>query len=422
MTARAIDEPHRASSQLELLFDLTFVVAIASVTAQLAHRIALGNAIEGVTPFLQVFFAIWWAWMNFTWFASSYDTDDVPYRLLTLVQMAGVLVLASGVPAAINDTDYRAVTIGYFIMRIGLVGQWVRAAIDDPAGRATARRYAIGISVAELGWVLRLLLQQRGVLSSTSLLPIFAGLVALELAVPVWSERTRPTSWHPQHMAERYGLFTIILLGESVLSASTGAQAALDAGGVDASFVTIAVAALVLVFALWWLYFLEPCGAGLARHRDRSRIWGYGHFGIFAALAALGAGLDVAVEYTGHHVDASPVAVSYAIAIPVSAFLALLWAVNAPVVERLVIRPPTSLGSAAVVLLLPLGAGLAGAAVVVAAIAVVATLIIVVTIVPLKPVDADLANASEADQSSRRPTSPEDVGAHRRIPRTAWRG
>ena len=111
-----------------------------------------------------MFFAIWWAWMNFTWFASSYDTDDVPYRLLTLLQMVGVLVLAAGVPTAMNQNDYRAVTIGYFLMRIGLIAQWVRASIEDPAGRRTARRYAAGISVAEVAWVVRLLLQERRVL------------------------------------------------------------------------------------------------------------------------------------------------------------------------------------------------------------------------------------------------------------------
>ncbi|GAA3223385.1 hypothetical protein GCM10020216_036220 [Nonomuraea helvata] len=75
------------------------MVAVAGVTAQLAHGIAAGHGLAGLVPFLQVFFAIWWAWMNFTWFASSYDTDDVPYRLLTMVQMAGVLILAAGVPA-----------------------------------------------------------------------------------------------------------------------------------------------------------------------------------------------------------------------------------------------------------------------------------------------------------------------------------
>jgi low temperature requirement protein LtrA len=106
MNARSSDELHRASSQLELLFDLTFVIAIASLTSRFAHAIGSGHAVEATVPFLQVFFAIWWAWVNFTWFASSFDTDDVPFRLLTLVQMAGVLVLAAGVPAALDHGDY----------------------------------------------------------------------------------------------------------------------------------------------------------------------------------------------------------------------------------------------------------------------------------------------------------------------------
>src|SRR3954454_4857598 len=154
MTARPIDEPNRVSSQLELLFDLTFVVAVAAITDQLAHTVAEGHAREGVLPFLQVFFAIWWAWMNFTWFASSYDTDDVAYRLLTMLQMAGVLVLAAGVPSAAQHSDYRAVALGYLIMRVGLVCQWRRAAIEDPTSRLTAMRYAAAISLVELGWLL----------------------------------------------------------------------------------------------------------------------------------------------------------------------------------------------------------------------------------------------------------------------------
>ena len=122
------------------MFDLTFVVAVASITAGLAHGIADGHGIADLPAFLQVFFAIWWAWMNFTWFASSYDTDDVAYRLLTMVQMAGVLVLAAGVPAAFDDASYRGVTLGYLVMRVGLVAQWLRAAVEAPAGRGTGLR------------------------------------------------------------------------------------------------------------------------------------------------------------------------------------------------------------------------------------------------------------------------------------------
>jgi low temperature requirement protein LtrA len=381
MGARPTDEAHRASSPLELLFDLTFVVAVASITAELAHGIADGHAPDALTAFLQVFFAIWWAWMNFTWFASSYDTDDVPYRILTMVQMAGVLVLAAGVPTAFSTYDYRAITYGYLVMRIGLVAQWLRAALEDAGGRRTALRYAAGISILQVGWLTRLVLAETGVLPEASLTPVFVVLAALELAVPRWAERTRPTGWHPHHIAERYGLFAVILLGESVLAASTGMDAALESGaGVTGSLVTIAAAGLILLFALWWLYFLEPAGEGLARRRQWSFVWGYGHYGIFAALAAIGAGLEVAVEHTGHHLDVSVIGVGYAVAIPVCVFLVLLWAVHAPIVRRPVIPPALTLGAAVALALVPLAAEAIGLVLVVATIAGICAGLVATTI------------------------------------------
>jgi low temperature requirement protein LtrA len=95
MLRRDTAERHRASTPLELLFDLTFVVAVSQAAQGLAHKVEEGHLGSGVEAYLMVFFGIWWAWMNFSWFASAYDTDDVPYRLLTLLQMAGVLVLAA---------------------------------------------------------------------------------------------------------------------------------------------------------------------------------------------------------------------------------------------------------------------------------------------------------------------------------------
>ncbi|WP_345468801.1 low temperature requirement protein A [Actinoallomurus oryzae] len=380
MAARAIDEPHRVSSQLELLFDLTFVVAVAAVTAQFAHHIADGHALAGLVPFLQVFFAVWWAWMNFTWFASSYDTDDVPYRLLTMVQMAGVLVLAAGVPAAADRSDYRAVAIGYLVMRAALVAQWLRAGAEDPAGRRTALRYALGIAVAQAGWIAWLVLAGTGTLPSSAQVPCFVGLAALELAVPRWAERPGPTNWHPHHIAERYGLFTIILFGESVLAASNGVGAALDGGEINRPLIIIAGSGLVLLFALWWLYFLAPAGEGLNDRRHLSYRWGYGHYGIFVSLAALGAGLEVAVGQTGHDLRASPLAICYAVAIPTALFVTLLWMVHTPLLAEPVLRPTVVVCGVTAVLLLPLVASRIGVVTVVAAIAAVCVLMTMVTI------------------------------------------
>ncbi len=157
--------------------------------------------------------------------------------------------------------------------------------------------------------------------------------------MPLWAERKRATSWHPHHIAERYGLFAIILLGESVLAASTGVQRALEADGVSAPLVGVGVCrararlrALVAVLP-------AAGGEGLAASRERSYVWGYGHYGVFAALAAVGAGLEAAVEHTGHHAAVSAVAVGYAVAVPVAVFLVLVWALHVPIIARPVLRP-----------------------------------------------------------------------------------
>ncbi|WP_394770689.1 low temperature requirement protein A [Lacisediminihabitans sp.] len=370
MVARNPSEPHRASSPLELLFDLTFVVAISQVAAPLAE----GHGLDGIVPYLMVFFAIWWAWMNFTWFASAYDIDDVPYRLLTMLQMAGVLVLAAGVPAAFEGQDYVFVTVGYLIMRVGLVSQWIRAGVEHPQGRVTAFRYAGGVTLVQLGWVARLALPPEFGVAS------FVVLAVLDLSVPLWAERTGSTSWHPHHIAERYGLFTIILLGESVSAATIAVKGSLSATGVSAGLVEVAVGGLVLLFALWWLYYLEPAGAGLAARRNRSFLWGYGHYVIFASLAAVGAALEVAVEHGAGEAHLSDAGAALALAVPVALFLASLSALHAPLASRLAIRPAAVAIAVALILAVPLAAPANGLPSSVLAIALVAAALAAVTI------------------------------------------
>ncbi len=327
MRGRAIDEEHRAATPLELLFDLTFVVAVAQVAAELAHGVADDDAGGSLVSYLMVFFAIWWAWMNFSWFASAYDTDDVPYRLLTLLQMAGVLVFAAGIHDAFSSQDFVTGTFGYVLMRVAMLAQWARAARSDPEHRQTATRFVVGIGLVQVCWLLRLLLPE-GVA-----FVVFFVLVLAELAVPLWAERPRMTPWHPHHIAERYGLFTIIVLGECVLATNVALQVVVEDTGWDPDLLLVGGGGLVLLFSLWWMYFLKEAGAGLARRRELGFWWGYGHFGVFAALAALGAGLEVAVEAVSHHVAAPEGLVGLAIALPVAGYLVVVWLLHAPLGE-----------------------------------------------------------------------------------------
>src|SRR5687767_7734719 len=99
---RWAEEPHRTATSLELFYDLCFVVAVAQLSSELHHLIVERRFADGVIGFAATFFGIWWAWVTYVWFASGHDSDDVPFRLLTLVQMAGVLVLAAGVHDAME--------------------------------------------------------------------------------------------------------------------------------------------------------------------------------------------------------------------------------------------------------------------------------------------------------------------------------
>ncbi|MFH8239365.1 low temperature requirement protein A [Streptomyces sp. G6] len=323
LTARGPHESHRAATPLELFFDLCFVVAIAQAGVQLVHSVAESHAGEGVLNYAMVFFAIWWAWMNFSWFASAYDNDDAPYRIVTLVQIAGVLVLAAGVSRAFEDHDWTAVVIGYVIMRVAMSAQWLRAARSAaPAERAMALRYAGGVLVCQVGWLGLLLLPEsgRGWL--------FLVMVVLELSVPAFAERKHQSSWHPHHIAERYGLLTIIVLGETIAAATVAVKSGIDENDALGELLPIAAGGLLIVFAAWWVYFVVPVHGHLRSNRQ-SFLWGYGHYVVFASAAAIGAGLEVAVEQAVGEAHISTLAASAAVTLPTALFLLTVWALHA---------------------------------------------------------------------------------------------
>ena len=324
MVGRDPDESHRASTPLELLFDLCFVVAVAQVATQLHHGIGSGHFGAAVLGYLMVFFGIWWAWMNFTWFASAYDTDDVPYRLLTLVQIAGVLVMAAGIPAAFDNYDFTTVTIAYVIMRIALITQWLRAAFNLRSAHSVALRYAIGVGVCQLGWLIRLALPFP--FSNIG----FAVLILAELMVPAWAERRgNSTPWHPGHITERYGLFTLIVLGECVSAATIAMQTAINDHGFSVALLLVALGALLLVFTVWWSYFKHEAADGIRVSFGSALTWGYGHYLIFAAIAALGAGLGVVIDALGQPGEIAAQAAAFAVAIPLAVYAIVVSVVHA---------------------------------------------------------------------------------------------
>ncbi|MFL6024712.1 MAG: low temperature requirement protein A [Marmoricola sp.] len=325
LDGRDPDEEHRASTPLELLFDLSFVVAVAAAAAALHHELA-GGHFDGLIPFAMMFFGIWWAWLNYSWFASAYDTGDVVFRLVTFVILTGVLVLAAGIPRVFYDQpDFTMVVVGYLIMRAALVPMWLRVAHDDSRVRPVAMRYAAGVTAVQVLWVARL-----GVHGDTWGLITFVVLAVAEMAIPYWAENSggQSTPWHVEHIVERFQLFTIIVLGEVILATTQAISATLDGHGLSVDLTMVIAGGLLLVLSLWWIYFKRDLVDCI--HGRNAFFFGYAHYFLLGAVAAIGAALATCVDVVEKPVHGlSHQSAALCLAFAVSTYLLGLGAIHA---------------------------------------------------------------------------------------------
>ena len=328
MGGRDRHETHRVATPLELLFDLTFVVAFGLAASQFAHAIAENHIATGLLGFVFGSFGICWAWTNFSWFASAYDTDDWIFRVVTMVQMIGVLVFALGLPRVFASLEQggrletAVIVFGYVIMRIALVFQWLRAAKQDPPRRRVCLTYASLISISQIGWVVLIFLP----LSIPVHIGIITVLCAAEMAIPMIAEKKDGgTPWHAHHIAERHGLFAIIALGEGVVGTVAALSAVVEQYGWSIDAALVGIAGIGVTFGLWWVYYMLPSGPILERHPDRAPTWGYSQLFIIASIVATGAGLHVAAYFIEDKAHISALSTVLAVAIPVSIFLGMVY-------------------------------------------------------------------------------------------------
>ena len=338
LTGRDPLEPHRSTTPLELLYDLTIVVAIGTAANQLAHYVADDHVRAGIIGFAFAAFAVTWAWINYSWFASAYDTDDWVFRLATMVQMVGVIVLALGLQQMFASIDHGStldngvMVAGYVVMRTSMLFLWAQAARHDPGRARAARTYLWTIAVAQAGWVTLVFLH----LSVAGTFAVAAVLLTIELAGPAIAEgRYGGTPWNADHIAERYGLLVIITLGEGIIGTVASLNAVVHgAEGWTLNAALVAIAGVGLTFGTWWMYFAIPWAAALRAHRRRMFTWRYGHIFMFAGLAAMGAGLHVAAFFLEHETKIGAVATVLSVAIPVALYAGALYAVYSIVMHE----------------------------------------------------------------------------------------
>ncbi|MEO9326649.1 low temperature requirement protein A [Gordonia aurantiaca] len=323
MTGRDPHEEGRVATGLELFYDLVFVVGFSVATSSAGHQLAEAHYTAAIVGFVLCTFATIWAWINFSWFASAFDTDDWVFRVVTLVQMVGVAIIAVGIPSVFTsvahggDIDNRVMILGYVVMRAGMIIQWLRAAAESERCRRACLTYAVATVVAQIAWVAIAIAHLP--LVPTIVAMLVAGLI--ELSGPVIAEtRAGGTPWHAHHIAERYSLLTIITLGEGVVGvvALLSAQVAVD--GWTFGTAVLGFFAMTTTFAMWWAYAAVPVGEVLHARRDKCFPWGYGHIALFMAAVGVGVGLHVAALFLEHHAEIVDETVVASFSVPLAVF------------------------------------------------------------------------------------------------------
>ncbi len=241
--------------------------------------------------------------------------------------MIGVIILTFGLPvsfeaaAHVESPNNTLMVVGYVVMRVPLIGLWLRAARQDPAHRRIDITYAVTISAAQATWILSAIAG----LSVTLTVATLVLLAATEMILPVLQERRlgKPP-WNAGHIAERFSLLTLIVLGE-VIAATVSAVSALTAEvGWSSAAVVITASGIVLAAGFWWAYFLIPSRTTLERWPERTFAWRYAHLPIFGAIAAVGAGLRVAATAVAER-ELSVFQIALALAIPVGALVVMIF-------------------------------------------------------------------------------------------------
>jgi low temperature requirement protein LtrA len=278
----AVAEPERRASWLELFFDLCFVVAVGAV----AHILHDDSSIEGTVLFAALFIPVWWSWMEYAWYATSFPEGGGINRFAAFAAMLTVLAMATQVGAA-SHGDPHGIVLAFVVFHAIVVALFLRAARLYPRRQAFSIRYGSGFGLAAVIWLVSLALPEA-YQPWVWVIALAVDLVTPWAAVVAVVERT----FHVSHIPERYGLFTIIVLGEAIIAVARS----MSEVRWTPEAVTAAVAGFAIAVVIWWAYFAHPHAELLERGRLASFIWGYGHFFVWMGIAITGVGIELAIE------------------------------------------------------------------------------------------------------------------------------
>lgn len=278
----------RRVTWLELFFDLVFVTAVAEVGSPLSADYSTA----GLFRYAFLFVLIWWGWIGHTLYCTRFDHDDLANRLLVLAQCFIAVVMAANAKEALDSRSSAGFAAAYSGMRIIQVVQYLRAR-SLPATRALTTRYAAGFGTAALLWV------ASAVVNVPGRYWLWGMALAVDFATP-WLAARHGRRFPPDaaHFPERFGLFTIILLGEFVAAVMRGIESQEYWSFAAAS---TAFTGMAFAFAVRWWYF-DVAKSAEERHIRNSRqarlfeLWQYAHLPLFLSIAVAGIGFQRAIS------------------------------------------------------------------------------------------------------------------------------
>jgi len=307
----------RRASYLELFFDLVFVVAIA----QLAHEVALDHSLRGFGVFAALYLPVFLAWQGFSFYADRFDTDDIVFRLVLFCAMLAIAALAIQIPNTAHG-DSTGFVLAYIVLRSLMVGLYLRSYRHVHAARPLIARYAWEYSIAIGIWAVSL------AFAAPARYVLWGIAIAWELSVPTLARRLfTAIPVHASHVPERFALFTIIVLGETIV------VVALGTAGSEWAFAAAVVAALgfVVAAAIWWVYFGSGGEVTMCSTPGLILVFTHAHIPLLAALTATSAGIALAIEdASSDHLDAGT---RWALAGGVALFLACVTAAQKATVQ-----------------------------------------------------------------------------------------
>ena len=271
---------------LELFYDLVYVATFIQLGNALSHHASVG----GVLVFAGLFVPIWYTWTGFTFYSNRFVVDDFGHRVMVFAQMFAIGAMAVSVPAVFDGAPQRF-GLAYSAARAVLVLLYARSWRQVRAAREMTGRFVVAFSVGAVLWLAGALLPAPW----TLLLWVVAMTVDLSAALSPHARAL--AAQHPPdvvHFSERYGLLTLIVLGESFVKVLSEVATR----GPTSATAGLASLALVVTCSLWWIYFDDVAGSRLKRTRLAAYVWIYAHLPMTMAIIAVGVAVKKAVFFS----------------------------------------------------------------------------------------------------------------------------